>query len=296
MWWNHPLNFKSIGKIIPYFVSGSEEEFIPKNIVKPFLLIGVFLAFIGEVRATNSGVKPAEGATEKAEKKVPGQETIAFKKLEGSKSAKAPRFFEKNRDLLNLSFSDAQGDTTRVQTWLVRHKKPVLLVFWATWCGPCMQEMPSLAKMQSDLKDHIDVLAISLDNITDEQGLRKSLKSFSLPLYESTELAKVMEKRGLRGVPSFILLSPEGRDLLTSSGAKDWGNKVTQGWLLSHLPKGVPSTQKKIKAPTSNKGALDGTQNSSLSGNLEKKFSKEKFHGGDCTKDGCDPKSVRKNV
>ena len=41
--------------------------------------------------------------------------------------------------------------------------KVVVLNFWATWCPPCVEEMPSLVKMQSDLKDRVVVLAVSVD-------------------------------------------------------------------------------------------------------------------------------------
>lgn len=41
--------------------------------------------------------------------------------------------------------------------------KIVVLNFWATWCPPCLEEMPSLTALQSRMKDHVVVLAISLD-------------------------------------------------------------------------------------------------------------------------------------
>ena len=46
--------------------------------------------------------------------------------------------------------------------------------FWATWCPPCVDEMPSLVKMQADLKDRVVVLAISVDE--DERSYHTFLK------------------------------------------------------------------------------------------------------------------------
>ena len=43
------------------------------------------------------------------------------------------------------------------------HGKVVVLNFWATWCAPCVKEMPSLVGLQNRLKDHITVLAVSTD-------------------------------------------------------------------------------------------------------------------------------------
>ena len=52
--------------------------------------------------------------------------------------------------------------------------KVVELNFWATWCPPCVDEMPSLVKLQSDLKDRVVVLAISVDE--DERSYHTFLK------------------------------------------------------------------------------------------------------------------------
>jgi len=52
--------------------------------------------------------------------------------------------------------------------------KVVVLNFWATWCPPCVDEMPSLVKLQSDLKDRVVVLAISVDE--DERSYHTFLK------------------------------------------------------------------------------------------------------------------------
>lgn len=41
--------------------------------------------------------------------------------------------------------------------------KIVVLNFWATWCPPCVEEMPSLGAMQARLQDHVQVLAVSID-------------------------------------------------------------------------------------------------------------------------------------
>src|SRR5206468_617317 len=53
--------------------------------------------------------------------------------------------------------------------------KVVVLNFWATWCPPCVEEMPSLVKMQQQLKDRgVEVLAVSID--ADADAYHKFLK------------------------------------------------------------------------------------------------------------------------
>jgi len=57
----------------------------------------------------------------------------------------------------------------------------VVLNFWATWCAPCVEEMPSLVQMQQKMKNKgVDVLAVSVD--VDENAYRKFLKDHSIDL------------------------------------------------------------------------------------------------------------------
>ena len=54
-------------------------------------------------------------------------------------------------------------DSDRTVSLHELHGKVIVLNFWATWCPPCVQEMPSLVAMQSQLKDRVSVLAVSVD-------------------------------------------------------------------------------------------------------------------------------------
>src|SRR5208337_4409864 len=58
--------------------------------------------------------------------------------------------------------------------------KVVVLNFWATWCPPCVEEMPSLEKLQSNLKDRVVVLAVSVDE--DERSYRTFLRKNNVDL------------------------------------------------------------------------------------------------------------------
>ena len=54
--------------------------------------------------------------------------------------------------------------------------KVVVLNFWATWCPPCVDEIPSLVKMQEQLRDQVTVLAVSVDE--DEPTYRKFMRDY----------------------------------------------------------------------------------------------------------------------
>lgn len=78
----------------------------------------------------------------------------------------APDFTVKD-DARSVSLHDLKG-------------KIVVLNFWATWCPPCVEEMPSLVSLQSKMKDQVTVLAVSVD--VDEGAYKKFLKDHGVNL------------------------------------------------------------------------------------------------------------------
>lgn len=58
--------------------------------------------------------------------------------------------------------------------------KVVVLNFWATWCPPCIDEMPSLSSMQAQLRDHVSVVAVSVDH--DPEAYARFLRENNIQL------------------------------------------------------------------------------------------------------------------
>ena len=88
--------------------------------------------------------------------------------------------------------------------------KVVLLDFWATWCGPCIAEMPHLQKLYEKYEGEPDVvfLAISIDegrNVV-ERFIEKN--KYTFPVAHAPEIQK---KYGVRGIPTLILIGRDGR-------------------------------------------------------------------------------------
>jgi cytochrome c biogenesis protein CcmG, thiol:disulfide interchange protein DsbE len=99
--------------------------------------------------------------------------------------------------------------------------KTVVLNFWATWCPPCVEEMPSLVKLQSNLKDRVVVLAVSVDE--DERSYRSFLKKNNVDLLTVRDpQQKSNELYGTFKFPETYIIDRDGRVQRKFIGAVDW--------------------------------------------------------------------------
>jgi thiol-disulfide isomerase/thioredoxin len=129
---------------------------------------------------------------------------------------------------LDFSLSGPAGDTR-----LSALKGNLLLVhFWATWCPPCREELPSLAKLNSQMAGKpFRLLAISID----KDGNPAVQKLFgqlgiTLPvlLDPSSEVAK---QYGITGVPETFIISPAGEILKKIVGPMEWTSPEVLAYL-----------------------------------------------------------------
>jgi len=99
--------------------------------------------------------------------------------------------------------------------------KTVVLNFWATWCPPCVHEMPSLVKMQSDLKDRVVVLAVSVDE--DERSYRTFLKKNNVDVLTVRDpQQKSNELYGTFKFPETYIIDRQGVVQRKFIGPVDW--------------------------------------------------------------------------
>jgi thiol-disulfide isomerase/thioredoxin len=132
-----------------------------------------------------------------------------------------------------VSFVDLTGNTVNLSEFT---GKIVLVNLWATWCEPCLREMPSLARMQLRLGDKITVVAVSEDRggsktvepFIDKLEL-KSIKTYLDPKSTAERAFKV------RGLPTSFLIDRQGRILGRVEGAAEWDSPELLDILKSFL-------------------------------------------------------------
>ena len=109
----------------------------------------------------------------------------------------------------------------------------ILLNFWATWCAPCKEEMPSLDKLLTDKNlDNLKIFPINVgkDNLKKASKFFEDLDIKNLKIYfdNPKTLAKTFQ---LRGVPTTILINKDGLEFARIMGSIDFNNQNFIKWL-----------------------------------------------------------------
>ena len=111
--------------------------------------------------------------------------------------------------------------------------KLLILNFWATWCAPCREEMPSLDNLQSNSNlSNLRVFPINVgqEDVAKSEIFFKELNIKNLEIYFDSKIT-LAKKFTLRGVPTTILFNKEGLELARILGSIDFNNEDFINWL-----------------------------------------------------------------
>jgi thiol-disulfide isomerase/thioredoxin len=133
----------------------------------------------------------------------------------------------------DLEFRDLQGRPHRLSEW---NGKLLLVNFWATWCGPCLKEIPLLVQaQQQNAARGLQVIGIAMDDAEPVQQMAGRLRMNYPVMVGAMEIADAMDRLGdqLGALPFSVLIAPDGRILGRTSGALE--SDELAAWL-AHLP------------------------------------------------------------
>lgn len=171
------------------------------------VLTGCDSAGDGSVQETAASDRARDAASPPPPPQLPGQLVPAFAGTE----------------LPALVFEDPAGNSLD----LGQVDQPVLVNLWATWCAPCVVEMPLLDRFAAEMEGEVRVLTISQDvggaEVVEPFFAQRDFQYLDQWLDPDAELSQKFVDSGL--LPVTILFDAEGRELLRVAGDYEWDSE-----------------------------------------------------------------------
>ena len=148
----------------------------------------------------------------------------------GSKTVNSSQRVQKLTRLMDTPidwvFKDIHGHV--IDLYCLRDKKILVINFWATWCPPCVEELPSLSQLAENYKDQIFVVAISFEPI---EAIRDFLKHSFSDLSFSLNIAQVPLEDKLKlfpedTLPATYVFSKKGLLKVKELRPRDWSDQI----------------------------------------------------------------------
>ena len=133
----------------------------------------------------------------------------------------------------SLTFLNAQKDQLNLDDY---KGNLILLNFWATWCLPCKEEMPSLDLLHENIDlDNLKIFPINVgqENFEKTSNFFQDLKIENLKIYFDSPIT-LAKKLGLRGIPTTILVNKDGLEFARIVGSINFGDKKFVEWLKNY--------------------------------------------------------------
>lgn len=123
-------------------------------------------------------------------------------------------------DIAKIILSDLRNQPVDLNTYL---GKTVFINFWATWCKPCLQEMPSIESAQSQFKNQnvIFLLASNEEVNQIESFIKKHNYTFQYVHLEN------MEELGIQALPTTYIFNSEGKLKFSETGSRQWDDAAS---------------------------------------------------------------------
>ena len=130
----------------------------------------------------------------------------------------------------DLTFLDSKKEQINLKDF---KGKLILLNFWATWCAPCKEEMPSLDLLDKKASlDNLKIFPINVGQESEEKAINffNDLKIKNLDTFFDSPIT-LAKKFSLRGIPTTILLNKDGLEFARIVGSINFENEEFIRWL-----------------------------------------------------------------
>ena len=121
----------------------------------------------------------------------------------------------------------ASGDPAPTALGISREGEPIgleqgggrvqVVTFWASWCGPCLKELPVLEGLQRTAKDRVRVVAVNIEDPARFRVLAEKLSSLSLTLANDGNKS-ASGSYGVKGIPHLVIIGKDGKIIAVHRG------------------------------------------------------------------------------
>lgn len=131
-------------------------------------------------------------------------------------------FYTPDVELNNIKLQDLKENT--ISTEQLLDGKPLVVNFWATWCGPCVAEFPSFEEMNQKYNSKVNFIMISDEEISKIEKF-KNKKKYNLNIVKST---KTISEYGLNSIPVTYFFDKNGNLVATKTGGIELNELETE--------------------------------------------------------------------
>jgi len=141
--------------------------------------------------------------------------------------------YDDQKKISEISFKNEEDKNVSLSEY---KNKLLILNFWATWCEPCKEEMPSLQNLQNNSNfKNLKILPIIIGQ-EDKNSIRKffsDVKINSFEIFYDSDV-KLAKKFSLRGIPTSILINKDGYEFAKIIGSINFEDPKFVNWLLNY--------------------------------------------------------------
>jgi thiol-disulfide isomerase/thioredoxin len=141
----------------------------------------------------------------------------------------------------------ASGEATRLPKWA--DGRVMVVNLWATWCAPCLEELPTLAALQEQLGDEVHVVTVAMEGGDPARtfAFLERVGASDLTALQDPKLALMGSYGGDLALPLTVVYDSRGREVGRLAGSADWASEESRR-LLSAIaggayPPGRPSAR-----------------------------------------------------
>ena len=134
------------------------------------------------------------------------------------------------KKLEKINFKNINNETINLNSF---ENSLIIINFWATWCAPCIEEMPSLDRLKRNpIFNNLEIIPINVgrDNIAKLKDFYKKLKINDLKIYFDKDV-ELANKFLLRGLPTTVFINKQGEEFARVIGFVNFDDKNIIKWL-----------------------------------------------------------------